>query len=534
MRPIILLLSCFCTGLLIGQTELPGGQIEVIKDFEVRLTETKKIRMVPQPVPVDSSVRRFEYRLAAPSPSIQYLTPDIKPLAITPEKKPEAFPLFFKAGYGNPNALTGLFSYDHVQNESLYWGIDLTHLSANNKKIPLQKFADTRGRINTGYIVGDHMLLEGYFDAHFEKHYFYGADPIPANPESLKRLYNRYDLYLKVSGINTTGSRFRYNGFLQYLFDKDNFSSREQGLRIGGELGSSLGQNEYPVGIKVLADLSTLKHTSTSAVNNFIAEPYVQYDLGDLSVYLAGRALLHQTQNQILPGIEVRYDLSNPMLTLRAGWDGLVHKNNFHQLSAYNPYIFTRLDSINNQVSRRWHAGVSGTSGGLTFDISGEYTRFTGMAFFLQDPFESVQFTPVYDDGSYVGLTGTVKYEILRHMILHAGFSQRFFKLQRENKPWHVPSLGIDGQLTYHGGSDQYHVSLLMHMENGLPYRTVGGTEDRLDPLIDLSLHGDYFITPSIGAFAEINNILGNKRERWFTYPTFGFNARAGIFLRLP
>ena len=32
-----------------GQSELPTGRIEVVKDFEVRLTETKKIRIVPQP-----------------------------------------------------------------------------------------------------------------------------------------------------------------------------------------------------------------------------------------------------------------------------------------------------------------------------------------------------------------------------------------------------------------------------------------------------------------------------------------------------
>jgi hypothetical protein len=38
---------------------LPSGQIEVIKDFEVRLTEAKKIRIVPQPISLDSTSRRY-------------------------------------------------------------------------------------------------------------------------------------------------------------------------------------------------------------------------------------------------------------------------------------------------------------------------------------------------------------------------------------------------------------------------------------------------------------------------------------------
>ena len=86
MKNIIVFLLLISTSALKAQNELPGGKIEVVKDFEVQLAETRKIRMVPQPVPVDSSIRRYEYKLLAPSPSIEYLTPEIKPLAMSPEK----------------------------------------------------------------------------------------------------------------------------------------------------------------------------------------------------------------------------------------------------------------------------------------------------------------------------------------------------------------------------------------------------------------------------------------------------------------
>lgn len=103
-----------------------------------------------------------------------------------------------------------------------------------------------------------------------------------------------------------------------------------------------------------------------------------------------------------------------------------------------------------------------------------------------------------------------------------------------EAKPWHRPSLDLNGQITYSGGGDTYHVSFLFNLENGLPYRTVGGTEDVLDPLIDLNLHGDIYFSKAFGVFAELNNLLGNNRERWVNYPSFGFNAKAGILFRLP
>ena len=73
----------------------------------------------------------------------------------------------------------------------------------------------------------------------------------------------------------------------------------------------------------------------------------------------------------------------------------------------------------------------------------------------------------------------------------------------------------------------------MFNAENGVPYRTLGGSEVVLDPLIDLSLHGDYFFTKTIGVFFELNNLLDNNRERWVNYPSFGFNAKAGVLFRL-
>ena len=96
-----------------------------------------------------------------------------------------------------------------------------------------------------------------------------------------------------------------------------------------------------------------------------------------------------------------------------------------------------------------------------------------------------------------------------------------------------MPSFALDAALTYGGGDDIYHVSFIGHYENGVPYRTVGGTVGRLDPLVNLNLHGDYYITSSIGAFVELNNLVGNKRERWYRYPSYGFNAKAGVMVRL-
>lgn len=534
MRKVMISAFILWTLSVQAQTELPTGKIEVIKDFEVRLTETKKIKIVPQPVPLDSAVRRYDYKLLAPSPSIEYLIPELKPLAINPEKKPAYYPLFAKAGYGSPNSLLGEASYDHVQNESFQWGVDLHHLSANNKKIALQQFSDTRGRVDGTYLLNEHTRIDGYIDGHFENVYFYGAEDIPDNPDALKRHFNRYDAHFSIAKPYSPETSFSYKAFLQYLSDTDDLGSRETGFKAGGEVRSAVGKAAYPVGISVLADLSKLVHSEQHAVNNLLIAPYFEYFLGDLSLHLGGIALLRKPQSEILPAIELSYTVFSSRLTLFAGWQGEAAKNNFHFLSSYNPYITTRLDSLNTMVTRSLFAGMKSNSGSLVYELKGVYTSFEGMSFFLQDEDNEEQFVPVYDDGSYIGLEGSVKFELLKHVFVRAQATQRFYMPDHEAKPWHRPSLDIKGQITYSGGGDIYHVSFLLNAENGLPYRTVGGTEDVLDPLIDLNLHGDYYFSKSFGAFMELNNLLGNNRERWVNYPSFGFNAKAGILFRLP
>jgi len=533
MRILTTFLFLFLGGMLIAQEQLPSGQIEVIKDFEVRLTEAKKIRIVPQPTPLDSATRKYAYNLVALSPRIEYLIPEIKPLAINPETKPAYYPLMAKAGYGSPNSMLGAFSYDHVQNDALSWGIDVGYLSGNNKKIPLQKFSDARGRLNGSYLLSEKAKIDGYLDGHFEKIYFYGAEEIPTNEESLKRSFKRYDGQIRISSLYSKGSNFRYSALLNILADKDDLGSHETGMRVGGEIGSSIGKKEFPVGIGVMADVSSLKHTDEYPLNNVLVTPFFEYYLGDIKLHLGGLALLKPDENEFLPDIEASYGLFRDMMRIKAGWKGAVLKNNFHYLSSVNPYINTRLDSINNMISRRIYAGLTGSSGSLTYEVTGGYTKFERMAFFLQDEDDKEQFNPIYDNGHYISIEGSVQMELLKHLTVRTQVSNRIFSLDHEAKPWHVPSFDMDGMITYTGGSDEYHVSLIFHGENGLPYRTVGGTELRLDPLIDINLHGDYFFTDQFGVFTEINNIAGNNRERWVNYPSFGFNAKGGVIFRL-
>ena len=75
-----------------------------------------------------------------------------------------------------------------------------------------------------------------------------------------------------------------------------------------------------------------------------------------------------------------------------------------------------------------------------------------------------------------------------------------------------------------------------IYFNSGVPYfDLVSKTDKSLNSLFDLNLSASYWFgvkKQNIGVFAEINNILNNKNQRWYLYPQIGFNARAGFLVK--
>ncbi|MBK8830360.1 MAG: hypothetical protein IPN60_05790 [Saprospiraceae bacterium] len=225
------------------------------------------------------------------------------------------------------------------------------------------------------------VQVDGYLDGHLESVYFYGAEQIPSNPESLKRKFNRYDLFLKIGQAYAPETSLSYSAFMQYMTDKDDLGSRETTFKVGGEVKSAFGGGEYPLGIKILADLSKLTHTEQHTVNNLLINPFFDYAVGDLSMHFGATALLRKKQNEILPDLEFSFPLIKTRLTVFAGWVGRCKRITF---ISYLP--ITLISAPDSIVSIIWFqrnpCGCKGASGSLFYELKGSYTSFEGMAFF--------------------------------------------------------------------------------------------------------------------------------------------------------
>ena len=85
---------------------------------------------------------------------------------------------------------------------------------------------------------------------------------------------------------------------------------------------------------------------------------------------------------------------------------------------------------------------------------------------------------------------------------------------------------------TYLTLKDKLRLKGELYVENGVPYINPEGETDNLNGLFDLSFGADYRFTKNIGAFLNVNNLAGNKRQRWANFPTYGINFLGGITAR--
>ncbi|MCB0502437.1 MAG: TonB-dependent receptor, partial [Bacteroidetes bacterium] len=57
------------------------------------------------------------------------------------------------------------------------------------------------------------------------------------------------------------------------------------------------------------------------------------------------------------------------------------------------------------------------------------------------------------------------------------------------------------------------------------------GNVEKLKGNVDLNFSASYLLNKNISFFAEVNNALSLKSERWYKYPGYGFLALGGVLV---
>ncbi len=523
---------------LSAQTDLDDNSVTVVSNFEARLTEASRIRVTGVTPPADTNRRRLQYLVVDRPIAIEYPAPVIRPRGVARDKTPESKNGYVAIGAGFPGALYGDLSYDLSAVENADLGIFARHHSFNNNgKVENQKSSDTEFGVEGTYLFDQGFAVGGGAKYTSQSRYYYGynfpeveTDSIPSfTDDQVRQRFNIFDVHGEIFNGVRTEADFDYKaGLALYLMD-GNPAVRETGIDLNIQATKWISDKQ-PLDFKLRTDFTTYKDTSTQNLNNIYFSPSYTTSIAGRYRLKIGVNLTSQDDDfDVFPDVSLSAPVIDGLLSAFLGAEGSLQKNNLRSLSGYNPWVRTRL-RIRNSEYTRLYGGVEGTISGISYRAEASYKIVDNLATYVLDRRTAIpQFQVVYDDGNIFTLQGSGTMELIKDLKFNATVAQRFYSLENQEKAWHLPSFSLTAGANYKLEKQNATIGADFYMENGLPYRDSEGTAQNLSPLLDFNLNGEYNFSENFGAWIQVNNLLGNNRERFVQYPMIGVNLLVGV-----
>ncbi len=538
MKKLVIIIACFfITNLLFAQPEIESGEVEIIKNFEAQLLEAHKLKIAPALPPLDTTTQRLTYNLPQQISSVDYPAPTIKPIAMKSEKLPDMYKGFAKVGYGIPNQIYGEASYFTKVQDNIEVGGKLHHHSADNSNnLDNQRFSRTGGEVEgTYYFLEQGFALGANLGLEERNRFFYGYDHDleTFDKEDVRRRFREFDIGAKFFNGERTQGDLNYNASIDFYRLSDNLDSDENGTLIEVGLTKYIAE-KHPLGAEVILDFTnyTSADTRTQNLNNYTLRPFFGFHQDRFKIDLGANIISHQDEFTIYPDIEASVNILGTRLAAFAGWEGNFIKNNFQNLSNYNPYISSQGFDIRNTEYQEYYGGIKGNVSVVDYYGKIGLKNANNLALFVQDITDDKRFDILYDTAQIVNIEGTVNLNLLKDLELGGTLRYNIFDMAFQERPWGLPAIETNITTRYKMLSNKLLLKADWYTANGIPYVFYENGEafnDRLNTLFDMSLGAEYWINKNFAAFADVNNLFGNKRERWQNYPMLGLNVLVGI-----
>lgn len=537
IKNIILFSSLFFYPLFVfAQPDLPSEEIEVIKDFEAALEESFKINIKPELPAVDTTTKNLLYDIPSKTITVDYLPPKIRPVAMPRDPVPPVYKGFLKLGYGIPSSPYGEVSYYTSKTDKYEAGGHFKYHSANFKDIENQRFAKTDIGIDGTYFHDLGFALGGDIGYKIDEVYFYGYDHDEQSytREEIKQSFKNFNLGVKFFNGESTQGDINYFAGAKANRLIDNYAVSETNFDL--DLGVTKWFNEmHPLTVRIITDFTTFDTTEKQNLNNFYFQPSFTYHADMFKVKLGANLTAFEDKFTLYPDIEASVNVIGNQLAAFAGWEGTIYKNNFTNVTDYNPFVVSRF-GIQNTGYHNFYGGVRGNIKVLDYEIQAGLKKTDDLALFLRNTMgqgiDTLRFNVLYDTVDVVYLKGTLNASPVKGLNVILTVGQNVYTLNSQEKAWGLPALEVNLAAVLTTMEEKLRLKGELFVENGVPYLNSAGEADNLNGLFDLSFGAHYQATKNFGIFFDLNNIANNKRQRWEGYPTYGINILGGITAR--
>ena len=543
LKYLLAAFACFlCAQTIFAQPALEGDNVTVLKYFDAQLLDANKISIPPTLPALDTNTQRQNY-VVPPHPSdIQYDAPKLRPLGMKSARKEEDYNGFVKLGGGVPNTLYGEGGYYFKSDEKFDGKVWLKHHRLNaDKSVENQRFQKTQGLISSNIFLPNNLATQVDLGYTYDRVHFYGynQDSLEFTPERTRQDYKILDLGARLYNSARNDADLNFAVTPKFYLFNDFYSNRETQFSLG--LSATKWFNEkHAFRVNIQPDFTSFKDTVQQKLNNIYLQPSFTMHFDFLQLKIGANFVNNRDVFSIFPDAEVSVRVFGDGVQIFAGATGDLRKNTYRTLAEYNPFIQIRGTNLRNTRWENYYGGLKGDLGWLEYNLQGGYSKASDLALH-QTLFTAegiTRFRVVYDTVKIVNFQGTVKITPFPNLSIIGTLSQNIFDTETSGTPadeqavWGLPEIEGNFSAIYTLLEGKASIKSSLHLADKIAFLNEAGDFEKSKALVDFSLGGTYNFTENIGAFLDINNILNNRRERWYRYPTIGTNFLVGIAAR--
>ncbi|HEY0298902.1 MAG TPA: hypothetical protein VGB84_06750 [Arachidicoccus sp.] len=514
--------------------DISGKNFTVTSSFTPTLRESSKINFSNSPALPTTDKIPLSYNVPAQNLTFAYYPAMLSPLAANIDtaslwRNTD----FVKLGYGNYSSpyLEGGFSFGDGYNSAIT--LHAKHTSEKGN-LPLQQFAKTAVDASGTFAVGQNNQIDAraYFNNGIQYEYANLLPGVNYDKDSLRRRYNDFGVRVGFSNKNTDGDEINYHPTVTINGFSGNRSEKETSFIIDAPFSKKIGES-FNAKLGVTADLTRYKTDTISTVNNnlFYVSPAIQYIRPDFKFNIGVTPSIDNSSFHVLPDLSLEAKIKDERFIFQAGWTGYYNKNTYRSLTTYNPWIVAPNDLYNTRVNEVY-GGFKGSAGAhFSYDAKLSYGKYYNTALFLNNVFNAGEFNVVNETAmNDLKLHGEVGYNTNSFALLAGITANDYSNIENNNKAWGLPKLDITGSLRWNIVKNVLLKSDIDLM-NGVYYRDADGNAKQLKRSADWNVGAEWSIIKYVSLWAQVNNLLNNKYQRWNAYPVIGTNVLGGIII---
>ena len=518
-------------------SKIEVDEVEVIKAFEVKLGEAKRIGLGPKPQPTKPVVNSYDYDITIVPAEISYADPVIKPLAMSPDAKANVDHLYTKLGYGNTASPYGDLSFYKQTPEVYDVLLDVHHFSFDNTdKVLHQKMAETNINLDGSYLLGENTLLSLQSWADLESRNLYDTTDVLFVSDDAGRKLGRYGAKIGAASAEPTATGLRYRAdiganYTDYSGVAELAPTNNELLLMGGGEVSQKINNQLTSYVKAdvtLADLTT--GSDSKSLLTIDANAGLRYQAGILNVDAAADVVYSDAGTKVFADAELAVAVDKSMQVF-VGVDQEALQHNLSTTYDRNPFV--QLDStiLQNTVIQRYYAGIRGkVLQRLTFSLSGGYEDIADQYYYTANA-DQPTLTQQYQDATNIAIDATIEFALNQIVSIGGHVNQNFYDLAVTDELLNVTASEFSIYSRLSLLSDKLRLMADLTVLEAVPFLT-NGLADGGDAMYDVSVEAQYFLLKNIAIWARGSNLLDNNYLMHAGYPTVGLQAHGGVMVK--